>query len=58
MFELHVIVAGIIMFNILELIIEIVPNFPTRTKVCTDSKFVFDQKLRHNIYCMKIMDLY
>jgi hypothetical protein len=28
-FELHVIVAGIIMFNILELIIEIVSNYPT-----------------------------
>jgi hypothetical protein len=29
MFELHVIVAGIIMFNILKLIMEIVPNYPT-----------------------------
>jgi hypothetical protein len=28
MFELHVVVAGIIMFNILELIMEIVPNYP------------------------------
>jgi hypothetical protein len=32
MFELHVVVAGIIMFNILELIIEIVPNYPTIQK--------------------------
>jgi hypothetical protein len=30
MFELHVVVAGIVMFNILELIMEIVPTFPTR----------------------------
>jgi hypothetical protein len=29
MFELHVVVAGIIMFNIMELIMEIVPNYPT-----------------------------
>jgi hypothetical protein len=29
MFELHVVVADIIMFNILELIIKIVPNSPT-----------------------------
>jgi hypothetical protein len=29
MFELHVVVAGIVMFNILELIMEIVPNYPT-----------------------------
>jgi hypothetical protein len=28
-FELHVVVAGTIMFNILELIIEIMPNYPT-----------------------------
>jgi hypothetical protein len=30
MFELHVVVVGIIMLNILELIIKIVPNYPTR----------------------------
>jgi hypothetical protein len=30
MFELHVVVASIVMFNILELIMEIVPNSPTR----------------------------
>jgi hypothetical protein len=30
MFELHVVVAGIIMINILELTMEIVPNYPTR----------------------------
>jgi hypothetical protein len=29
MFELHVVVAGIFMFNILELIMKIVPNYPT-----------------------------
>jgi hypothetical protein len=28
MFELYVVVAGIVMFNILELIMEIVPNYP------------------------------
>jgi hypothetical protein len=29
MFELHVVVAVIVMFNILELTVEIVPNYPT-----------------------------
>jgi hypothetical protein len=29
MFELHVVVAGIVMFNILELIMEVVPNYST-----------------------------
>jgi hypothetical protein len=29
MFELHVVVVGIIMFNVLKLIMEIVPNSPT-----------------------------
>jgi hypothetical protein len=29
MIELHVVVAGIVMFNIMELIMEIVPNYPT-----------------------------
>jgi hypothetical protein len=29
-FELHVVVAGFIMFNIMELMMEIVPNYPTR----------------------------
>jgi hypothetical protein len=32
MFELHVVVASIVMFNILELIMEIVPNYPTHFK--------------------------
>jgi hypothetical protein len=32
MFELHVVVAGIVMFNILELTMEIVPNCPTIQK--------------------------
>jgi hypothetical protein len=30
MFKLHVVVAGIVMFNIMELIIEIMPNYRTR----------------------------
>jgi hypothetical protein len=29
MLELHVIVARVVMFNILEFIMEIVPNYPT-----------------------------
>jgi hypothetical protein len=29
MFELYMVVAGIVMLNILELIMEIVPNYPT-----------------------------
>jgi hypothetical protein len=29
MFELHVVVAGIVMFNIMELIMEIMPNYST-----------------------------
>jgi hypothetical protein len=29
MFELHVVVAAVVMLNILKLIIEIVPNYPT-----------------------------
>jgi hypothetical protein len=33
MFELHVVVDGIVMFNILELIMEIVPNHPTKTSM-------------------------
>jgi hypothetical protein len=32
MFELHVVVAGIVMFNIMELIMEIVSNYPTIQK--------------------------
>jgi hypothetical protein len=31
MFELYVVVAGIVMFNILELTMEIVPNYPTQS---------------------------
>jgi hypothetical protein len=31
MFELHVVVAAVVMLNILELIIEIVPNYSTLT---------------------------
>jgi hypothetical protein len=33
MFELHVVVAGIVIFNILEFIMEIVPNYPTIQKI-------------------------
>jgi hypothetical protein len=29
MFKLHVVVASVVMFNILELIMKIVPNYPT-----------------------------
>ena len=32
MFDLHVLVVGFVMFNILELIMEIVPNYPTIQK--------------------------
>jgi hypothetical protein len=32
MFELHVVVASIVIFNILELIMEIVPNYPTKDR--------------------------
>jgi hypothetical protein len=32
MFELYVVIAGIVMFNIMELIMEIVPNYPTKTE--------------------------
>jgi hypothetical protein len=43
MFELHVVVAAVVMLNILELIMKIVPNYPTidsmifflRTLYCT-----------------------
>jgi hypothetical protein len=34
MFELHVIVAGIVIFNIMELIMKIVPNYPTLPQGC------------------------
>jgi hypothetical protein len=29
MFELHVVVAGVVIFNILELIMKTMPNYPT-----------------------------
>jgi hypothetical protein len=32
MFELHMVVAAVVMLNILELIVEIVPNYPTIQK--------------------------
>jgi hypothetical protein len=32
MFELHVVIASVVMFNILELIMEIIPNYPTIQK--------------------------
>jgi hypothetical protein len=34
MFELHVVVAAVVMLNILELIMEIVPNYPTMDATC------------------------
>jgi hypothetical protein len=37
MFELHVVVAGIVMFNILKLIMKIVPNYPTPLLLATGS---------------------
>jgi hypothetical protein len=33
MFELHVVVVGIVMFNIIELIMKIVPNYPTKSYI-------------------------
>jgi hypothetical protein len=33
MFELHVVVAGIVIFNILKLLMEIMPNYPTQFAV-------------------------
>jgi hypothetical protein len=41
MFELHVVVAGIVMFNIMKLIMEIVPNYPTRAR-CVHSFISID----------------
>jgi hypothetical protein len=42
MFELHVVVAGIVIFNIMELIMKIVHNYPTETVhvrvCCTDQR--------------------
>jgi hypothetical protein len=56
MFELHVVVAGIVMFNILELIMEIVPNSPTlihNFRMClfsyTKKGMIKYQKKGHNI---------
>ena len=34
MFEFHMLVAIVVMFNILELIMELLPNFPTILGVC------------------------
>jgi hypothetical protein len=31
MFELYIVIASVVMFNILELIMKIMPNYPTRT---------------------------
>jgi hypothetical protein len=36
MFELHVVVADIVMFNILKLIMKIVPNYPTKITEVVD----------------------
>ena len=35
MFDLHVVVLFYVMFNILELIMEIVPNYPTKLNLLT-----------------------
>jgi hypothetical protein len=43
MFELHVVVAGIIMFNIIELIMEIVSNYPT-TLIQVASMFKLERR--------------
>jgi hypothetical protein len=43
MFELHVVVAAVVMFNILELIMEIVPNFPTHTICFSPEKQVREE---------------
>jgi hypothetical protein len=37
MFELHVVVGGIVMFNIIELIMKIMPNYPTQ-RTCIQGK--------------------
>jgi hypothetical protein len=34
MFELHVVVDAVVIFNILKLIIQIMPNYPTGVKEC------------------------
>jgi hypothetical protein len=44
MFEIHVLVAGIVMFNILELIIEIVHNYPIRQYTRKNRKKDADSK--------------
>jgi hypothetical protein len=41
-FELHVVVAGIVMFNILELIMKIVPNYPTSFISNSEARSVCD----------------
>jgi hypothetical protein len=46
MFELHVVVASVVMFNILELIMEIVPNYPTEGPwYCYLWKYVADENM-------------
>jgi hypothetical protein len=50
MFELHVVVADIVMFNIMELIMEIVPNYPT-----SPSKRLLGGIMMINKLCMIIM---
>jgi hypothetical protein len=51
MFELHVVVAGIVMFNILKLTLEIVPNYPTvpNTKHILYENILHHKKGRGNL---------
>jgi hypothetical protein len=46
MFELHVVVAAVVMLNILELIMEIVPNYPThnahkKISICIEQPYMW-----------------
>jgi hypothetical protein len=48
MFELHVVVAGIVIFNILELIMKIVPNSPTVALQRKENNCIIKKKLANN----------
>jgi hypothetical protein len=47
MFELHVVVAAVIMSNILELLLEVLPNFPTHSddSAAPDRRPSYEQEL-------------
>jgi hypothetical protein len=47
-FELHMVVAGIVMFNILKLIMEIVSNYPTNS--CSPTRLVLG---RGRLHCVQ-----